>query len=339
MEKTEKTMTLAVIILNFNDASRTIEAVKRIHGFRSVDHIVVLDNASRDDSLKRLKYGLSDGFYKLTLLKNKKNGGYGYGNNWGVKYAFKELSDDLVLIANPDSIWDEDLMISMMSVFEKYPNAAAVGAVMLDERNLNYFYKTGYNINKKSNPKIKMSSKINPGSKNGHKYGARLSHEELKRSGWMYRPFLKELLHGGPLSGRLFSIFLDYPKKYYDSFKLLVPVYAVHGSLVMFSTHKFLRVKGYDESMFLYGEENALAYKFKNAGYETYLVKKAYIHTGSHSIIRAGLDSVTRQKIRQKSELVYFRNYLKARRSALLFAKLFQLIVLVETKLWMRYGP
>lgn len=295
-------MAFSCVLLNYNDALETLRAARRIMAFECVDHIVVVDNASTDDSLDVLKGVLSAGFKKASLLKNRRNGGYGYGNNQGVKYAYEKLGAELVLIANPDAIWDEDLIKSMMSVFKKDRGTAAVGAVALND-----FDKEG-----------------------------EFSYAELKNSGWKYRSFLRELLHCGPICKRLFSKFLDYPQSYYGSFEGEVPVYAVHGSLLMVDAKKFLKVKGYDESIFLYDEEYVLGYKFKKAGYRTYMIKKGFIHTGSHSISGSGFSAYLRQKMRQEAELIYFKKYLGAGSFGIFLARFFQKIVLLETWLWMR---
>lgn len=361
-------MRLALVLLNYNDAWETLSAVKRVYGFKCIDHIVVVDNASTDNSIDILKKGLSAGemkksllagemekvhtisklYYesepqagtitnkvslitglnKISLIKNKRNGGYGYGNNRGVKYAYKNLSADLVLIANPDSVWQEDLVKCMISVFEKNPPVAVVGAIMRGEEKSKAKIKTRLKFLKK--PKTALYLKKERDKKD------HFSHNEFKNSGWMYRNFLRELLHSGPLCKRIFANFLDYPQSYYNSFDSAVPVYAVHGSLLMIDAKKFLSVSGYDEDMFLYAEEYVLGYKLKKAGYKTCLIKKAYIHKESGSIKSKVSNPVLRQKARANSELIYFGRYLGVGKSGIFLAKLFEQIVLLETKVYSR---
>ena len=47
---------------------------------------------------------------KTTLIRSNHNGGYGSGNNLGVRYAHDSLKSTHVLIANPDAVFDEDLV-------------------------------------------------------------------------------------------------------------------------------------------------------------------------------------------------------------------------------------
>ena len=49
-------MKTVAIILNYNDADTTIEQLERIVNYKNLDKIVIVDNASTDDSRIRLKY-------------------------------------------------------------------------------------------------------------------------------------------------------------------------------------------------------------------------------------------------------------------------------------------
>lgn len=296
-------MKLAAVILNYNDAQTTIGAVRRIDGFSCIDHIVIVDNASPDGSAARIaeEFGLkkteehvrrSPG---ITLLKAPRNGGYGYGNNMGVKYAYEKLQADLVLIANPDAVFDEDLVRKMQQVFADEPRTAAVGAVM-------------------------------------HEDGAAFTYEEFLLSGWKERTLKEEVLHSGPLCKRFFRKQLDYPESHYRG-QDPVPVYAVHGSLLMVSAPAFLGSGGYDPQMFLYMEEYTLAHRLREAGRKTFLLPYGYSHEGSHSITGAGYDAVRRQKLRQKSERQYYRDSLGAGPLQMIPVRIFQEIVLLETRL------
>ena len=72
-----------VCILNYNDAETTLILVEKISNYSIIDHIVIVDNYSTDDSYDRLK---SIKNKKVNIIQSKKNGGYGSGNNIGVKY-------------------------------------------------------------------------------------------------------------------------------------------------------------------------------------------------------------------------------------------------------------
>ena len=67
------------VILNYNDAETTEQLVRLIHEYDVPEEIVVVDNASTDDSWDQLK-GLED--QKVHVIRAEKNGGYGAGNNF-----------------------------------------------------------------------------------------------------------------------------------------------------------------------------------------------------------------------------------------------------------------
>ena len=113
------------VILNYNDAQTTISLVEHIQYFDCLAHIVVVDNKSTDESYEKLKqYGSS----KITILQSQKNGGYGYGNNVGIQYAKQKLNADYVLVANPDVIFENNFICTLLETFKQHPNAAVVSA-------------------------------------------------------------------------------------------------------------------------------------------------------------------------------------------------------------------
>ncbi len=289
-------MSLSAVILNYNDYKTTIDAAVRLGGFSCVDHVVIVDNASTDGSAEKIAEALRDGSFseKTTLIRSEHNGGYGSGNNLGVRYAHDTFGSTYVLIANPDADVPEETIQRMHGAFSDDPDIAAVGAVM------------------------RSSS------------AADITYEEYTSAGWCFRPLLKEVLHSGPVCKRIFRRILEYPFNYYKKAEE-TPVYAVHGSLLMVSADDFLAAGGYDPEMFLYMEEYTLGWKLKKAGKKTALVSAPYQHAGSHSITGAGLNAVRRQRIRQESERIYYRKYLGTGPVSMALIRIFQGVILLET--------
>ena len=102
------------MILNYNDADTVIDLLNRIHGFRCFENIVVVDNASTDNSWQRLKELQDD---KIAVIQSEKNGGYGYGNNLGVRYAIQKNEATHVVIVNPDVKFRESTISKMARLF------------------------------------------------------------------------------------------------------------------------------------------------------------------------------------------------------------------------------
>ncbi len=316
-------MTTAAILLNYNDAEATIDAMKRIEHFKAIDCIVVLDNASADDSLKKLEPAARECVKKTVLIKNKKNGGYGYGNNIGVRYAHDVLKAELAVIANPDAAFSESLIEKMQTVFKEHTDTGVVGAVMSDADaaagDAASYADKADDINMKQLEKTALKN-----------------YDELKRSGWCKRGFFAELSASGPILKRLFSDRINFSRDYYEKTAPLIPVYAVHGSLLMVDTKAFTECGGYDEDMFLYMEEYALGARMERLGKKTFLLSECYCHEGSHSISGAGNGAVKRQSFRRDSERIYFKKYLGAGAFKMLLLKAVQSIVMLETRLFVR---
>lgn len=102
------------MILNYNDADTVINLLNRIRGFRCFENIVVVDNASTDNSWQRLKELEDD---KIAVIQSEKNGGYGYGNNLGVRYAIQKNEATHVVIVNPDVKFRESTISKMARLF------------------------------------------------------------------------------------------------------------------------------------------------------------------------------------------------------------------------------
>lgn len=124
-------MKLNCVILNYNDGDTVSKLTEMIGGYEILEQIVVVDNASTDDSWEKL-WKLQD--EKIRVIRAEKNGGYGAGNNLGVKYAVEKNGATHVLIANPDVAFSENTLLRMLKIFEKHHDVGVVTAAMEDVR-------------------------------------------------------------------------------------------------------------------------------------------------------------------------------------------------------------
>lgn len=122
-------MKINCVILNYNDWETTRKLVERIHGYETFHQIVVVDNASTDDSYCRLQKLADD---KVIVLQARSNAGYGAGNNLGVRYSFQVSEATHVLIANPDTSFTEECIRGMCRMFYHNPDVGVVAASMED---------------------------------------------------------------------------------------------------------------------------------------------------------------------------------------------------------------
>ncbi|MFR1833744.1 MAG: glycosyltransferase family 2 protein [Lachnospiraceae bacterium] len=288
-------MKTSCVILNYNDAQTTMVQVRRICGYPSLDYVVVVDNCSTDDSwekLQKLKEESEKEREKICLIRAEKNRGYGAGNNAGIRYSYEELETDFVLIANPDTVFTDTCVRNMTAVLCRCQDVSAVAPRMIDPV-----------------------------------FGEQIN-------GWKLSGFFGSLLKTGPICRRVFRRildgYIDYPKQYFKG-KKAVYVDAVHGSLLMVDAAKMLSCGGYDENVFLYNEEEILAYKLKQAGYRTVLILcQTYRHEHSVSISKSFKSAAKRQKIRNKSALYYYGHYLHIGLAKQAFARIFFQVILLE---------
>lgn len=116
---------ISCIIVNYNDAATTSQLLSEIRQYKSLSSIIVVDNQSTDDSVQQLA-GLTDD--KVKLIASPKNGGYGFGNNLGIRYAVDTLGAEYVIVANPDVSFTEGLIGHMRQALGKIPDSAVVSA-------------------------------------------------------------------------------------------------------------------------------------------------------------------------------------------------------------------
>lgn len=121
-------MNISIIIVNFNDWRTTKKYIENIRCYKKINHIIVVDNCSSDDSFYHLKK-LTE-IKKVDVIKSEKNGGYGYGNNFGIKYAIDNYISDIVLVSNPDVQFEEEILDTMIFQIEKKADIAIVAPLM-----------------------------------------------------------------------------------------------------------------------------------------------------------------------------------------------------------------
>lgn len=275
-------MNISCIILNYNDAKTAVGLVNSLANYKILDSIVVVDNHSTDDSASRLA-ALAGG--KIHFIRTEKNGGYGYGNNQGIRYAYENLHASHVLIANPDIKVSEETIRAMSEAFSKVSRLAAAAAVTTDE--------TG---------NIALS---------GWRLHGLLG--DLLDTGIITRRVFAKCLNDRPelRAGQGKS-----PSYVY--------VDAVLGSLFLADVHVLVECGLYDEEVFLYYEEKILGFKLKEKGYKTaLLLNQSYVHLHSVSIDKSVKSILKKQALLHESKLHYYKKYLGINRFQELLARAF----------------
>lgn len=121
---------LAVIVLNYNDATSTIKYVNMIKNYKCIDKIIVVDNLSPDNSYKKLKK-LSDS--KVDVIISDGNKGYAYGNNFAIRYLNEKYGEyKYIAISNPDVDVPEDSYNKCLKFLDKNDDVAIAAPRMYD---------------------------------------------------------------------------------------------------------------------------------------------------------------------------------------------------------------
>lgn len=116
---------ISVLILNYNVSyylDICLISVKAAIKNHQVE-IIVVDNASPDDSVEMVKANHPD----VILVENKENSGYPKGNNLG----FKAVNGEWLLILNPDVVVPEDLFDDLLSK-KTIGNQGITGCYLMD---------------------------------------------------------------------------------------------------------------------------------------------------------------------------------------------------------------
>ncbi|WP_341677878.1 glycosyltransferase family 2 protein [Niveibacterium sp. SC-1] len=109
------------VIVNYRTPDLVFKCVASIEaqGIALGQDIIVVENASPDDSFARLEAGLSG----QRLIKSEHNGGFGAGVNLGAAAADKEF----LLVLNPDTYFESDSVSDVVAMLDTDPGVGLVG--------------------------------------------------------------------------------------------------------------------------------------------------------------------------------------------------------------------
>lgn len=120
-------MNNTLVVLNYNDFNNTSKFLMNAKKINSIEHIIVVDNNSSDNSYQQLKKYECE---KIKVIKSDKNGGYAYGNNFGMRYAQKNYNAEYFIISNPDVIFTESLIKECTDFLDINKEAALCTGIM-----------------------------------------------------------------------------------------------------------------------------------------------------------------------------------------------------------------
>lgn len=227
--------TFGFVVLNYNSYEETIACVDSILAIAGDNYAVaIVDNASPNDSFDVL-YKKFAAHEKISVLQSGRNGGYSSGNNVGIAH-FRALGIDDIIIATSDTV-----VLSKDILEQLAPLAAdqSVGVVGPGVVNLN---------NDAQNPMLATMSV---------RYIINIHFPAVaaivRNAVYGYR----RLAGTTPASGApvVATAHAD--------------VYMIHGCFLYLTSYYLARCGKLDESLFMYGEEDLLAYNCQQAKLRT----------------------------------------------------------------------
>lgn len=260
-------MKLAVVILNYNDLENTIRLTKLFQTYAIVDKIIVVDNCSIDQNRPEL-HALADS--KTDVLVSDRNGGYSYGNNYGLQYLEQNYGTPAyVLISNPDIEVEEQAIITTLDFLEQHPEVGLAAPRIYDLEGNPYLL-----------------------------------------SGWKFRQIREDAALQSGITTKMYVVNdLErlYPKEIRDAATCYAD--CISGCFFIIRGALFQKIGYFDDRLFLFGEEDVLGKKVAKEGYRACVLNTAkVIHYESVSINKNLKNHRKRKQIHQ-SLSYYYRHY------------------------------
>ncbi len=132
-------MDVAVAIVNYRTPKLVLSCLRSLLAERESLpglRVVVVDNASGDDSVELLSSALLEAPYAdwVSFLPQSLNGGFGWGNNQAILKLLNDTSPpDAILLLNPDTVVEPGAIGALVKDMENRPDAGAIGSQLVNE--------------------------------------------------------------------------------------------------------------------------------------------------------------------------------------------------------------
>lgn len=119
---------VGIVVLNWNEWEQTARCIESLQRLDYSPHdIIVVDNASSDDSVGQLRRA----FPSVTLLEMERNLGFAGGCNQGIVHALAGGSD-YVWLLNNDTVVAPDSLSHQITFAESLGEASLIGSTIFD---------------------------------------------------------------------------------------------------------------------------------------------------------------------------------------------------------------
>jgi len=121
--------TIGVVVVTYANAATIDTCLDRLLAARDIARVVVVDNASPDDTAARVgQRAMVES--RLSLVRNAGNGGFSAACNQGAT----AIAQPWILFVNPDLYVDPGSISSLLEHARARPGAGLIGIEMVDER-------------------------------------------------------------------------------------------------------------------------------------------------------------------------------------------------------------
>ena len=224
---------IGFVVLNYVNYDETVRCVESILNLPASAPIIVVDNCSPNDSFEHLQSRFSS-VPAVTVIHTGRNGGYSMGNNFGIR-TLRQMGIDNVVIATSDT------RIESLNLVERCLSARDAGIAVVGP--------------------FVMSDE--PGSSNPLLHRLTLQYIAAIKLGWLWTL----------LKNTAFSFSLLKPRTRVHGLGIasictsaLHDVYMLHGCFLFLSEHYLCQFPQLDEDIFMYGEEDLIAYNCIHQG-------------------------------------------------------------------------
>jgi GT2 family glycosyltransferase len=136
----ESLQTVSVHIVTYTSAEYIEDCLSAVlRQSYPIEKIIVVDNASKDETLRKLAQWQDN----CTIIQNKQNNGFAGAHN----QAIRKTSTDYCLILNPDVVLDQDYVLRTVQALEQTPQAGSATGKLLFKADPTRIDSTGLIIN------------------------------------------------------------------------------------------------------------------------------------------------------------------------------------------------
>lgn len=129
---------LVFVIINYNTKALAEKLVANVKDYQSVSKILIVDNASTDDSYQELKKLEND---YIEVIQAKENKGFSAGMNIGAKRAMELFPKCDIIFSNTDIIISSEETIEILQTALKMRRVAVAAPVVFQENTISRGWK------------------------------------------------------------------------------------------------------------------------------------------------------------------------------------------------------